>query len=443
VKLIRIIILGVAAASLIACVKKEEILEGQRFDVRTPLEQAVPTADGVSPSDVLVNQTAKIRIPNAKNLSSWTHRNSGADHSAPNLVLASSLTQLWAANIGTGNDRKHRITSDPIVAGGLIFTLDSESHVMAHSLIGVAVWSRDLTPASEKKDEATGGGLAYGNGVVYATTGFGALTALNATDGTVIWQQKLDAPVSSSPMVFKDHVYVVSRDNRAWALKTKNGKVDWQQQSTGADAGLIGGASPAMAGRTVIFPFSSGEVVAALTGNGLKVWSVSVSGSRRGQARSNIGDISSDPVVTSTRVYTANQSGRLVAADKRTGERLWTATEGSYSPVWPVDNAVFLVSDEGRLMRLDARDGTAVWAVDLPKYRKEKTHQGSFAHFGPVLAGGRLLVASSDGMMRSYDPASGAMVSELAVPSGAASQPAIVDGVLYVLTQKGQLLAYR
>ena len=94
-------------------------------------------------------------------------------------------------------------------------------------------------------------------------------------------------------------------------------------------------------------------------------------------------------------------------------------------------------------MRLNARDGEVIWAVDLPKFKEDKTRRDSHVHFGPLLAGGRLIVASSDGEMRSFDPASGALLSSVDIPSGAASQPAIVDGVLYVLSQNGQLHAFK
>jgi len=442
-KLNRFVLLPMVALALLGCQKKELILQGQRFDVRTPLEQAIPTADGISPSDIPVNRVEKIRLGQARNLANWTHLNGGPTHSAGNLAFSTAPALIWSSSIGDGNDRKHRITSSPIIAGGLIYTLDAQSRVMAHSLAGEPVWSRDLVPPSDQKEDATGGGLAFANGTLYATTGFGALTAMQASDSSVIWQQKLDSAVTSAPTVYKNHVYVVGRDNRAWALNTKNGRVDWQQQSTFADAGLIGGASPAIAGRTVVLPFSSGELVAALPANGLRVWSIAVSGSRLGHALSNIGDISSDPVVSGARVYAANQSGRIVAANKSTGDRLWTATQGSYGPVLPAGNSVFLVSDKSQLVRLDAHDGSVIWAVDLPKYVKAKDRKDSYAHFGPVLAAGRLWVASSDGQMRSFDPTSGAELSRVAVPSGAASPPAIVGGVMYLLAQNGQLLAYR
>jgi outer membrane protein assembly factor BamB len=449
VKLNQTILFVMIMPLLIACAKKEEIFEGQRFDVRTPLSESLPSdteqtdgADDTVVSDV-VNRSVKIKLPKQINKSSWTHRNGGADHALGHLSLGHELTRLWSVNIGAGNERKNRITSDPIIAGGQIFTLDSQSRVMAHTPIGAAVWVRDLTPASEKSNEATGGGLAFAGGVLYATTGFGEVTAMDASNGSILWVQKLDAAVAAAPTVIKDRVFVVSRDNRAWALKTKNGRIDWQQQSTKADAGLLGGAAPAAAGRSVILPFSSGEMVSALTRNGLRVWSVAVSGSRLGLGRSNIGDIASDPVVTKSRVYAANQSGRITAVARRDGKRVWTASEGAYSPVLPIDNSVFVVSDAAQLVRLDTRTGEAFWAVDLPKYKKDKTRKDSFTHFGPILAGGRLIVVSSDGGLRSFDPVSGELLSVIDIPSGAASQPAIVDGVLYVLSQNGQLHAFK
>ena len=443
-KLKTIILLPLVLAVAAACAKKEEILEGPRFDVRTPLAEAFPAEDGSVPAPVQVeNRALPIRLPAEANISAWTHRNGGPDRRLGNPALARDLTRLWSANIGAGNSRRARLTADPVVAGGLIFTMDSAARVMAHSPIGSAVWVRDLTPPSDRQGEVSGGGLAWADGVLYATTGYGEVVAMNASDGAELWRQKLDAPVTAAPTVFRDRVFVVSRDNRAWALKTRNGRIAWQQQSTRADAGLIGGASPAAAGRSVILPFSSGELISALTRNGLRTWSVAVSGGRLGQGLSDIGDISSDPVVTRDRVYAANQSGRITAVSRRDGKRIWTANLGSYSPVWPVDNSVFLVSDAAQLVRLDARDGSIIWAVDLPRWRKDRTRKDAYVHYGPVLAGGRLIVASSDGGLRSFDPVSGALISTIDIPSGAASHPAIVDGVLYVLGQNGQLHAYR
>lgn len=435
----------VTALLLSACAKKEEIFEGERFDVRTPLAEAIPDAgveEGAN-ADTPQNRSVALRLPKIQNRASWPQRASGPDHYPGHLSLGADLTRLWSANIGTGNTTRTRLSSEPVVAAGMVYTMDANSRVMAHSLIGAPVWSVDLTPGNDKAGEVSGGSLAFHEGVIYAGTGFGELVALSAADGTKRWTQKLNAPVTAAPTISGGTAYVVSRDNRAWAIRTSNGRVLWQQQSTSADAAIFGGASPAIAGRYVILPFSSGELVAALTKNGLRIWSVAVSGSRRGEGRSNIGDITGDPVVTSSRIYAANQAGRLTAMTRRDGERIWTATEGSLSPVLPIDNSVFLVSDKGQLIRLDARNGDVIWAEDLPRYGKEKKRRNAYTHFGPILAGGHLLVASSDGKLRRFDPVSGALVGEVDIPGGAASQPVVVDNVLYVLSQKGQLHAFK
>ena len=430
-------------AVLAGCAKKEEIFEGQRFDVRTALSDTIPSDEFVDDAAGSLNLEVAIKLPKQQNSNSWTHRNGSPAHRIVHPALGTQLTRLWSASIGAGNGRKQRISSDPIVAGGRIFTMDSQSQVRAISPIGAVLWQKSLTPQSDKVEEASSGGLAFGDGLLFATTGFGELTAINPEDGSTVWQQTMDASIAAPPVVSGGRVYVISRDNQAWALDTKNGRIKWQQQSSRSDTGLVGGAAPAIAGKLVLLPFGSGEMVAALTRNGVRIWSVAVSGSRRGQARSNIGDITSDPVVSGGRVYAANQSGRVVAVERRTGERIWTANEGAYSPVWPVGGSVFLVSDAAQIVRLDARNGEVIWAVDLPKFKKEKTRKDSFTHFGPILAGGRLLVASSDGLLRSFDPVSGALVSTVEIPSGAASQPAIVDGVLYILSQNGELHAFK
>ncbi len=96
-------------------------------------------------------------------------------------------------------------------------------------------------------------------------------------------------------------------------------------------------------------------------------------------------------------------------------------------------------------MRLEAATGATIWSVEMPYFEndKPKRRKGIFAHYGPVLAGGRIWVASSDGLLRGFDPESGALVHTAEIPGGAATQPAVAGGTLYVVSTRGQLLAFR
>ena len=60
-----------------------------------------------------------------------------------------------------------------------------------------------------------------------------------------------------------------------------------------------------------------------------------------------------------------------------------------------------------------------------------------------MLAGGRLIVTSSDGIIRLFDPASGGVVGQVEIPGGAASAPVVAGGTLYVAGRDGKLYAYR
>lgn len=81
----------------------------------------------------------------------------------------------------------------------------------------------------------------------------------------------------------------------------------------------------------------------------------------------------------------------------------------------------------------------------MPYFTTERVRRqsGIHAHYGPVLAGGRLFVASSDGVLRVFDPASGTLTGKAEIPGGAASAPAVAGQTLYVVGRDGQLHAYR
>lgn len=429
-------LVGVACVLIAGCGEREMILDGERFGVRGDPVAAAPEG-AAAPRPFMA--------PAQANYSAWTHRGGNASRNVVHPALATNLQQAFSVDIGAGNGRKQRLTADPVVANGRIFTLDSASRVSATSTSGGALWSRQLVPASDKERDASGGGLALGADVVYATTGFGELFALDAESGATIWRQKLDAPVTSSPTVSDGLVYVVTRDSRAWAIDAENGRIRWQLTGAPSEASLIGGSGPLVAGRVAIVPFASGELVAALKRSGLRVWGSAVAGQRKGRAYSNIADITGDAVFFDGTVYAANAGGRVVAISPASGERIWSANEGAYSPPLPVGDSLFMISEQGELLRLDRETGERIWGQRLPYFenRKVRRRQAVFAHFGPVLAGGRLIVASNDGLMRSYDPATGALINTMSIRGGAASNPVIVDGTLYIVTENGQLTAFR
>lgn len=435
-----------ALTALLAACEKEVILPGERFGTRTPLEDSIPTEANPAPRDLaaVVNQSVPIALPAAVANADWTHRGGNVRHLPPHGTLSASPARVWSASIGQASTRRNRISAAPVVAEGRVFTLDAEMGLHATALSGAPLWGSDLTPAGDRPSDVSGGGLAYGAGRVFIATGYGELIAVDPASGAVQWRQQLGAAVAGAPAVDGNTVYVVGRDSAGWAVNAADGKVLWQINGATGKPGMVGSAAPAVTERLVVLPMPSGELRAVLKTGGIEVWEADIAGARLGRAYGFIADVTGDPVVAGDTIYAGNAAGRTYAVSG-TGETLWTAAEGALGPVLPVGGSVFLVNDQAELVRLDAATGAVIWRAEMPYFdaEKPKKHKAITAHYGPVLAGGRLVVASGDGALRFFSPQNGALLGQAEIPGGAAAQPALAGGLLLVVGQNGQLHAFR
>ncbi len=366
-------------------------------------------------------------------------------HLAPHSAISANPGRIWTANIGEGNSRRYRIATTPVVADGRVFTFDARTTLTATSTGGATLWQVSLIPPTDRGGEAAGGGLAYGEGKLFVTSAFGEVLAIDPATGGVIWRQRLRAPATGAPTVSNGVVYVVARDNSAWAIDAGDGRVRWEFAGSPSTAGVVGGSGPAIADGLVILPFPSGELAGLLRDGGAQMWTSSVVGKRLGRAYAIASEVTADPVVAGAVTYVGNASGRAVAIDTRTGVPIWEAVEGAVSPMAVAGGSVFLVNDQAELVRMSASSGEVIWRTKLPYFTatKPRKNEAIYAHYGPVLAGGLLVVASSDGALRFFSPTDGSLVGEVGIPDGAASAPVIVGGTIYVVSTKGQLHAFR
>ena len=152
-----------------------------------------------------------------------------------------------------------------------------------------------------------------------------------------------------------------------------------------------------------------------------------------------------DPVIAGNVVLAGSSSGRIYAFDRATGAELWSDRDGANSPVLLAGGSAFAVNDQAQLVRLDAATGGRIFAIKLPLYTTDrvKKQDDITVHYGPILAGGRLFIASTDGLLRAFDPRSGALVAQAAIAGGAASAPVVSGGTLYVVGRDGRLNAFR
>ena len=374
----------------------------------------------------------------------WPQAGGTADHVLHNVQLGASPQLLWQADIGEGIDDDRPWMPPPIAAEGKLFTLDSENRVRAFDAAnGQRVWDADLTDDIED-DDALSGGIVYADGRVVATTGFGEVIALQAATGKVIWRRKLGVPIHAPPAAAGGRVFVITVENVLYALDQTDGRDAWPpHRAISETARLLGSAAPAVAGEVVIAPFTSGDLVALRVDNGRVLWSDSLASSRRTDEVTSIAQIRGLPLIDRGRVFATSQGGLLVAVDLRTGQRMWDKDIGSLGTPWLAGRYLFLISSVGDLVCLSADNGRVYWVSALPRYKDDKEKEGAILWSGPVLAGDRLIVVGSDGQALFLSPFDGRILTRLPLGDPASTPPVVAGGRLFVVTDEGEVSAYR
>lgn len=374
----------------------------------------------------------------------WALPGGNAAHSIQHLEISDTLSLAWRLNIGRGNGKYQRVIGGPVAANGRVFTLDVEGDVFAVSLAtGKLLWSAEFRNPDERSNVGFGGGVAYANGVVYATSGFGFLAAFDATSGRELWRYNAGVPFRGAPTVDAGRVFAVTHDNQMLAINAADGTRIWDQVGIAENAGMLGAATPAYDNGTVIIALSSGELIALLGGNGRILWQDTLSSSRRLTPLATLADIDGEPVIDRGKVYALSHAGSMVAIDMRSGERSWEADIAGVNMPWIAGNFAFLTTIDGQVVSVTLGDGKVRWVSQLQRFLDQDKRRNLIKWNGPVLAGNRLLVTSTHGYALSLSPYTGEVLSGIELPAGSSTAPIVVDGTFIVLTDEGELLAYR
>lgn len=375
----------------------------------------------------------------------WPQAGGYPSHAMQNLALSEgTLKKVWSADIGEGSRSRLPLTAQPIVVGKTIFTLDTDSTLAAFDTeSGKRRWAIDVRD-DEEEDPVISGGIAAGEGgLVYVTAGYDELVCVDGIKGEIKWRAKLTSPSRAAPTVLGSRVYVTTLSNSIMALNAQSGTVEWEFAGLAASTGLIGAASPAATDEFVVPAFSSGEIYALRAANGSVAWSDNLAGALRLGGLTALSDIRGLPVVDDNIVYAISFGGKIAAIDLLTGARVWNKDiSGSKTP-WVAGNRVYLISTEGQIVSIDKASGAVLWVSQLARFEDKEDKSGPIFWTGPMMAGNRLLAFSSDGRVAEVDPAKGTLIREWRNGEDMRITPVIAGGTLYILSEDGDLVAYR
>ena len=386
-----------------------------------------------------------VTLPEARELTDgWPQAGSRASKAVGNIAVASEMDVAWRADVGNGSDRKSALTTPPVASADTVYTIDSRQMIVATDANnGRRKWSEKLESGNRRDGTGIGSGIGLEGNTLVIASAYGFVMAMDATTGAELWRTSTEAPMTGSPTIKDGRVFVSSNNNEVLALDLATGDTLWSDQAIAETARVLGSPSPAAVEDIVVAPYSSGEVIAYLASNGRRLWSEALASVGQFTPISSINDIGARPILGGGLVFAASQSGVLAAIDGRTGNRVWQQPIGTIQAPALAGEYLFVVGVDAELACIKAGTGQVVWVRELERYKNTKKQKGRITYAGPVIANGRILVASSKGELIAFDPQSGDETDRLKLGDPVYIEPIAVQDKLLVLTDDARLIAIR
>ena len=244
--------------------------------------------------------------------------------------------KIWEIRKARGpgsNDRTVDFTSfesSPLIVGETLYvaTRYSDDSVRAglwafDKRTGEVRWCRQLGSSIATK---IGSSPAYANGLVYQATYDGAVFALDAATGDVVWRTYLGGEFYSTPAVNGTRLYIGNKSNgRMYCLNSKTGRQVWCRHMPATVH-----SSPALySGR--VYVGSGRQFIALKAKTGEILWRFKTATRVLGSA-----------TILRDVVYFSD-FGRTYACNAITGKQVWQYDQGRYSPVTATDNFITVV----------------------------------------------------------------------------------------------------
>ncbi len=396
---------------------------------------------------------SSLSLPTAWENKYWPGVDGYPNHVMSNLALEDDISKAWSVNVGEAGSDSLPLLARPIIVKDAIYTMDAAGRLKKiNNTDGRVIWSVAVAPKDEDGG-VLGGGVTFGEGKIFVTTGFNDVLAIDPENGGLFWRYKSSAPFRAAPTALNGRVYVQDVQSEFFALNALDGTLLWRHAGLNEKTGVVGAAVSAIDRDMIVVPYPSGEIYGLRAENGGLMWTVNLSpmsgmfGARRGSgiqsAIAGMSDIVASPVIENGVVYAMNFSGALVAIEGRSGAQMWRQDIGGRSTPLVAGDFIFALSDDAKLYGLEKASGKIIWVSQLPRFENEENRHNPILISGPVMADGVLYLSNSQGSLMRVNPVTGELLEPMKAPSDILMPPVIANKTLFVLSNDANLVAYR
>ena len=337
------------------------------------------------------------------------------------------VKRLWSAKVG-GDAAFLRVALRPVGDGTRIYAAGYGGVVAAFDPeSGREIWRRKLDT-----ELSAGPGVGENRVVVVARNGIAIV--LDASTGEEVWRKNVNGESLARPLISGEVVVVQTIDNRMQALSIFDGRKLWSLEQSTPTLTMRGSADPVLASTTVIGGFDNGRLIAADRDTGNVVWESLLSPPTGRSDLDRLSDIDGSIAVVGQDIFAVGYQGRLAAVAAESGQVLWSREISSFEGVSADWSSVYTATDGGEIVALAKRDGVESWrSGDL--LRREPTLPTPFHT--------TVAVGDLEGYVHFFSNLNGSPVARIKLGGGAISNaPVAIANRLYVQNDAGAIAAY-
>ena len=331
-------------------------------------------------------------------------------------------------------------TIQPIYFEGNLCNVSSNGFLKCINLDSEEIkFEIDLKTEYEENYEVIRGGIAYFNDQIILADGYGQVKVFSSIDGSTVWENNINLPILSAPIIYRGYIYFITLNNKIYAMDLLTGDIKWSFQTIFDDKKSLFTGVPAAIDNVIIAPFSNGEIIAFIYDTGSIIWSENAS---KVSSLSNfdIKDIGANPAISGDKVYTISNNGRLLATNIINGSLAWSLDiSGANSPLIS-SMQLYVIDKESRLICLNKLSGEIYWITQLEKNKKGRKSGKPNNWKGPYLINGLLYALSNYGELLSVSPLTSEILSSKNIKiTGISIDPVILSKNIFIMDDNSNI----
>ena len=396
----------VIALCLVACSHDKKLPQGTRISILEDYN-----------IDNAVSQQKIKSLPTARVNAEWAQTGINPQHIIGNIKAGLSLKEQWVEGFGKGINKRNIVLAAPVVKDDRVFVMDTQGLVSAFNLKnGKRLWQNELKAniGGFKDTKSRASGLAVDKDIVYATTGFGGIFAMDSASGKSKWRRIMESPIRIAPVVTDKMLLIQTVDNTIYALDKQSGQELWKFGVAQEDTVIAGGSAPAYDAEenAVIAGFSNGEIVVLNATVGTPLWSAMLVANKQVNSSTDINTIGAAPIVENGVIYAISNSNSMLALDMHSGDKLWEKEIGSMQDMLLSGNYLFVISNRNILYAIEKDEGNIVWSLDVKGYLQEEDNKKAIVYASsPLMINNQIMLAFSNGKILKIDAIEGKVLA--------------------------------